>query len=164
MTEEPLAHIFRTRLPWRNDTYTECGRHETDVRSIITRDELKKRLNKWGHKRTAFTVCMTCMDRSKYNDTWELSPIAVLRRECERVGYYQPYGDGPRSQQHHRLANELHAITALIEAHRDEFDGYLAGLDDTISLDAKRRHLKAVGQPRKPPPRPTRPDIDPQPL
>jgi hypothetical protein len=38
-----------------------------------------------------------------------------------------------------RLTNELHAIAALVAAHRDEFDDFIAGLANTTSLDAARR-------------------------
>lgn len=40
-----------------------------------------------------------------------------------------------------RLAAELEALAALVEAHREEFDGYLAGLAATVKL-ADRRQLR----------------------
>lgn len=53
----------------------------------------------------------------------------------------------PRKQQialwdrRRRLTNELEAIAALVAAHREEFDAYLAGLGDTVQL-AERRSAK----------------------
>ena len=32
----------------------------------------------------------------------------------------------------------LHAIAALIAEHRAEFDGYLSGIEETVSLDEVR--------------------------
>lgn len=47
-----------------------------------------------------------------------------------------------------RLEAELEAIAVLVAEHRDEFDGYLAGRDQTVSLAARRALAARRGRPR----------------
>lgn len=47
------------------------------------------------------------------------------------------------------LDRELRALAALVEAHREKFDGYLAGLESTVNLAdarAKRKPKTATGR------------------
>lgn len=138
MPDEPLDHLLRAPLPWRADRLTECGRPADTVASVITTDELTARIRRDGKRRTAFTVCMTCADRAGYATTWEAHPIGVLYRELHRVGAHRPTGVQPNPD-FERMTAELRAIAALVDAHRDEFDAYLAGLRTTVSL-TDRRH------------------------
>lgn len=135
---DPLDHVIRASLPWRSGHLTECGRDLNDVGSAITQQQLQVRVKEHGAQRTAFTVCMTCWSTaSAHRETWESDPIAVLYRETQRTGgaLVSPRSDRPERV---RLTAELRAIAALIEAHRDEFDQYIAGLAETASLDAVR--------------------------
>ncbi|WP_280381367.1 hypothetical protein [Nocardia wallacei] len=84
----PRDHVLRTPLPWRNDRMTECGRPTDDVASFIDTTELAARVKRFGQQRTAFTVCMTCLGRVRYADTWEKHPIGVMYRELQRVGVH----------------------------------------------------------------------------
>jgi hypothetical protein len=125
---------------------TECGRPANDIKgNIIDVNEVKRRINKWGKQRAAFTVCMTCVDRVRWSpDSWERSPGAVLFRELERCGgksmRWSDTNDRPEAV---RMNAELHAIAELIKAHPDEFEGYLSGLSETVSLDEMRRKRRS---------------------
>lgn len=144
--QKPLDHILRPRLPWRDDDLTECGRPATDVKSVITVDELNSRIKQWGKQRTAFTVCMTCAGQVKFSPTWEQHPIGVLDRELKRVGTFAPtpgYAPAPKTA---RVTAELRAIAALIAAHPDEFNGYVAGVGETVDLAGARRRRQAGGR------------------
>lgn len=132
---EALDHVVRVMLPWRTDSLTECGKQASTVKNI-SRDELAARIKKHGQQRTAFTVCMTCCDRTRYAQPWAEEPEAVLEREIRRV-QGKP-GD---------LRRELLAVAALIDAHRDEFDAYVTGLAGAPSL-AEHRRNRRFGGPR----------------
>lgn len=125
--EQTYDHVRRPDLPWRVNPLTECGRRLDDVRGVISREELAARLRRDGQQRTAFTVCMTCLSTVSRWPQWDKDPVEAMAREFH--GY----------RRHDRLADELRAIAAVVEAHRDEFDGYLAGLGETVRLDAVRR-------------------------
>lgn len=138
MTER-RDHVIRATLPWRREQLTECGRALDDVASFISRDELVARVKADGKTRTAYSVCITCWSTAsdRRNETWETEPIAVIGREAERCGMGRCYAS--QTPERERLTNELHAIAALVAAHRDEFDEFIAGLANTTSLDAARR-------------------------
>ncbi|MBF6302284.1 hypothetical protein IU459_32795 [Nocardia amamiensis] len=144
--QEPLDHVLRPSLPWRDEELTECGRPAVDVASAITADDLTARVKRIGQQRTAFTVCMTCAGRVEYSSTWERYPIAVLERELQRAGIHPPGLSRSTKPEAARMTAELRAIAALIEAHREEFDGYLSGLDKTVDLGARRRRRAGGGR------------------
>lgn len=125
---EVLDHITRPGLPWRAERLTECGRPADGVQTI-TADELRARVARLGKQRTAFTVCMTCAGRVGYSKPWAVAPELVLEREIQRR----------KPEEVLRLRRELAAVTALVEAHREEFDAMVDGLADTPSLTAYRR-------------------------
>lgn len=131
-----LDHVARPRLPWRTGVRTECGR-DADKFPTITSEDYTVRLRKYGQRRTAFTVCQTCAQRLTYDLRGSpLDPqrlVNVLAREVERTRWE------PDSQ----LEHELQAIVALIEAHRDEFDATLAGLDDVTHISQRRAVQRA---------------------
>lgn len=144
--KEPVDHIIRPRLPWRLDEsgITECGYDASKVKAL-TRDEFFQRLKDYGQQRTAMLTCMTCSQTAKRWKAWNDDPRQALEREITWEwggGYYA------RSDRGVRLRDELFAIAALIEAHRDEF----AGLATTIEqrrewLEKKAAHAKAPRAP-----------------
>lgn len=128
LTIERRDHVLRPPLPWRPSATTECGRAAADVAAVITRDQLSARIKTLGKQRTAFTVCMTCATTAGRWSTFEENPVDCLRREV----YGGRTEDG--------FADELRALAALVQAHRDEFDGFLSDLGKTTSLaDARRK-------------------------
>lgn len=150
----PLDHISRPSLPWRAPHLTECGKllGEIDPLWVLTRDQVQARIKAVGQQRAAYTTCMTCASTSdRYRPlphdstaiiaiTRELTAVqhAYPPRETHfegRVSIEQPSDLWHRKQQ---LAGELEAIQALIESRREEFDGYLSGLQDTVSLADRR--------------------------
>lgn len=150
----PLDHISRHPLPWRSAHLTECGR---DL-SLITREQVKKRIADVGQKSAAYSTCMTCATTS---DRYPQDLINAVYREAGAVQRHMSiYGPAQIALMDHRhrdayvkdrdrrglLAAELEAIQALVEAHREEFDGYLSGLNDTVKLDERRRPSNARRQ------------------
>lgn len=126
MSDQPLAHVLRPNFPWRPADRTECGKPIADYALIWTRAELTAHVKEHGKQRTAFMVCMTCADTSSRWKDWAGDPVDVMAREF--------YG-GRRDE---RLHDELLAVAALIEAHRDEFDEFLAGRKETVDLTGFR--------------------------
>lgn len=147
--KEPVDHIIRPSLPWRRDIgITECGYDATKVKAI-TRQSFFERERSLGKQRCAMLTCMTCSDTTKRYGTWEDDPRAAIGREVtwERGEYW---GRG-RSDRGTLLKDELLAIEALIEAHRDEFDA-------TIQENRQRREWieKKAALKQKLPPKPNR--------
>ena len=146
--KEPVDHILRPRLPWRapdEAPITECGYDATKVKTI-TRDELKQRAKDLGRQRTAMLTCMTCSGTVERWGTWDDDPRLALGREIEweRGGAYW------RSRDDHgyRLRDELTAINALIEAHRDEFDVQIKEIEQRREWLEKKAALEK--KPKKP--------------
>jgi len=158
----PLDHLSRPPLPWRPAPHlTECGKplDTIDAGRIVSRDELHKRVADIGQKRAAFETCMTCWATAQ---RWPDDPATALYREMNVVWRTPPsyYDFAPRPSEgedrrshdeakarRDRFVGELEAIQALIEAHREEFDGYLAGLGETVSLaDRRVARRKAAGR------------------
>lgn len=136
---EPIDHVRRPDLPWREATVTECGKPIVDVASCITRPAMRAKFAREGRQRAAFTTCMTCLHTGDRWPEWQDDPVKALGRY-----FYMFRGD-------EQLADELRALAALVEAHRDEFDAYMAGLKDTVNLTAarlaKRRSSATGGRP-----------------
>jgi hypothetical protein len=109
---------------------TECGRPLTDVAKCISRDEARDLVKRHGKQRTAFLCCMTCLTQVDRWHTWDGDPAEALAREF--FGVKDP-----------ELSTELIAIGLLVAAHRDEFDGFMAGIKDTSDLAAARRRRAA---------------------
>ena len=146
---EPLDHIERTMVPWRNsiDTLTECGKRSADIESAIGIDELVDRWRRLGQKRAALTVCMVCFGKVQYagrvrTESWHEDPCGVLLRELQRV--LRGRGEQTRDDRD-LLARELFALGMLAEDHREEFDAAVDAIDDTISL-REFRSARAVGR------------------
>ena len=143
-----LDHIVREALPWHRpeQALTECGRSATSL-PTITAAEWEQRRAKLGQRRTSYSVCSTCESTAgrwsfggHHAGTWASDPVGILARWVDRIRF---------GRERDRTEAELRAIAALVEAHRDEFDGYLAGLDETVDLTARRtaRRRTAGGRP-----------------
>ena len=116
--KEPVDHILRPRLPWRNADadMTECGLNAAKV-ATLSRDAHSLRIRDLGQQRAAMLTCMTCADTSKRWKPWQESPLQAIERETaweQRRGWGEPRG--------WRLHDELIAAATLIDAHREEFD------------------------------------------
>jgi hypothetical protein len=152
----PLDHIARTPLPWRTEPeLTECGKTVADIGGrIVSRTEVEARIRAVGQKRAAYETCMTCADTSDRRTRHQRrgdETVNVLARELGAVQHAYPprvvTGNGLTTREEpselwerkQRLAAELEAITALVAEHRDEFDAYLTGLNDTVKLADRRR-------------------------
>ena len=133
-------HVARPTLPWRTDRHTQCGRTAGDGSSVISVNDLQARIQRDGHERTVETICTTCWDTSRDAARWESNPIGVVAREAVRagIGSREP-SSRPEAV---RFAGVLRAIAALIEAHRGDFDGYLAAHESTISITEHRRKAR----------------------
>lgn len=140
--KQPVDHILRPQLPWRSGDpgITECGYDATKVKTI-TREEYFARRKDLGVQRCAMLTCMTCAQTAERHATWDEDPRLALAREIqwEAPGWlYQKDRNGVRPR------DELIAIAALIEAHRDEF---LANISATQQrrewLEKKAEHEQA---------------------
>jgi hypothetical protein len=120
--KEPVDHILRPRLPWRSDegAITECGYDASKVKTL-TRAEFFQRVKDLGRQRSALLTCMTCSDTAGRWGTWEDDPRKAMEREIAWENGWQRRQEGTS-----RLRDELVAIAALIEAHREEFDATIA--------------------------------------
>ena len=104
----------------------------TDRGSAEEMLEARKLIAQLGKQRAALVLCMTCVStHDRHPATWDTDPVAVMSRWLHSVAYapfssYSPARD------------ELVAIAALVDAHRDEFDGLLAGLRDVPRLQPKK--------------------------
>jgi hypothetical protein len=143
-----VDHITRAVLPWRTVAeLTECGKPAADLAGrLVTRAEAATRIKAVGQKRAAFSLCMTCVStsdrhRNLYGHTED--PVGVVARATGAVRHAAPPWNGREEtkdwRERERLVTELEAIAALIEAHREEFDGYLSGREQTVSLADRRR-------------------------
>jgi len=123
--KEPVDHILRPLLPWRSAdaAITECGYNTSKVKTM-TREEYFQRVRDMGQQRAALFTCMTCADTARRWGTWDDDPGRALDREIswECGG---PYWHN-RNDRGFRLRDELLAIAALIESHREEFDALVS--------------------------------------
>lgn len=126
------GHVRRPDLPWRKSTMTECGRSVADVTEAVSRPEALARIKRDGVQRAAMGLCMTCLNTARNHPEWDADPVRALAREF--YGATDP-----------RLGDELRALGALVAEHRDEFDGFLRGLTETVSLADARRARQRRG-------------------
>lgn len=139
--KEPVDHIERPRLPWRDKaepSLTECGIYAVKVRTI-SRDDLKRRLKEWGQQRTALMTCYTCLQTATRWVTWEEDPRQMVDREIQWEGRW----DNDRG---FRLRDELRAIEKLIELHSDDFASLVKQVQGTIDFLTEKRKIK-MGKP-----------------
>jgi hypothetical protein len=124
--KEPVDHILRPQLPWRTGSgITECGYDSTKV-STLTRAAYFERLKELGQQRSAMVTCMTCSNTASRWTTWDDDPRQAMQRELEWEGGY----GYRRNDRGTRLRDELLAIAALIEMHRDEFDAHITQTEE----------------------------------
>lgn len=145
--KEPVDHILRPRLPWRDadaPAITECG-HNAAKTQTITREEFFSRQHDLGKQRTAMMTCMTCSGTVQRWGTWEDDPRLAIGREVEweRSGPYYARGEAKaRNERGQRLKDELLAIAALIESHREEFDALIAETEQRREWVEKKAALQ----------------------
>lgn len=113
---------MRPLLPWRSadSAITECGYDATKVKTL-TRDEYVARFKELGRQRCAMLTCMTCSETAARWAAWDVDPRTALEREIAWEGAGRRWHED-RGQ---RLKDELLAIAALIEAHREEFEAHI---------------------------------------
>lgn len=147
MNAEPLTHIARPPLPWRDSGLTICGRAVTEYAEgrVIQLTEAFAVAKRLGQQRFAMTHCMTCTNMaSTIWTTWEVDPVARMSRELVSPGR-MPW-NGPDQGQMPVQQAELRAIADLILAHREEFDervlAYRDGSVVTMTELRKRRLRK----------------------
>lgn len=142
--KEPVDHILRPRLPWRSSdegAITECGYDATKVKTL-SRIEFFQREKELGKQRTAMVTCMTCSDTARRWGRWEDDPRLALQREIEwERGCH--YWARARDDRGARLRDELTAIAALIEAHRDEFSELVAAIEQRREWLEKKDAFKS---------------------
>lgn len=147
--KEPVDHILRPSLPWREGgaAITECGYDATKVKTL-TRPEFFQRLKDMGRQRSALLTCMTCSDTAARWKAWEDDPRQAMDREIT-----WEYGGGyrPRTDRGERMKDELIAIAALIDAHRDEFEATLTTNSQRREWLEKKAALASRPSPSKPP-------------
>lgn len=128
--KEPVDHIARAHLPWREaSAVTECGYDATKVKTI-SRAEYFQRRKDMGQQRCALLTCMTCSNTVDRWATWEDDPRKALGREIEWEAGWS------RDKRGTRLRDELTAIAALVDAHKDDF---LASVD---AIEKRREWLE----------------------
>lgn len=140
--KEPVDHILRPRLPWRAPDaapITECGFDASKVKTL-TRPEYFDRKKELGKQRTAMLTCMTCAQTAERWGTWEDDPRLALQREIE-------WERGPafwrgREDRGQLLRDELLAVEALIEAHREEFDAHIAETEGRRAWNEKKAAME----------------------
>lgn len=135
--KEPVDHILRPTLPWRDAAaMTECGLNANSVKTL-SRAEFFARLKDMGQQRTAMLTCMTCADTAKRWGTWEDDPRRAIERE---VNWETSWGRQLRDRGE-RLRDELIAIADLIETHREEFDAHLLATEQRRAWLAQKEAL-----------------------
>lgn len=143
--KEPVDHILRPRLPWREtDAITECGYDASKVKAI-SRIEFFQRLKDLGRQRTAMLTCMTCSDTTHRWSSWEEDPRKALGREIEWESGWR------RSDRGERLKDELLAIAEIVKIHQTEFSALVTEGEARRAWLAKKEDLKQ--RPKNPTPR-----------
>lgn len=142
--KEPVDHIARPELPWRNGAaITECGLDASKA-PTISRHDYFKREKELGQQRTAMLTCMTCSSTAKRWGSWSDDPRHALGREIdwERGGGFRE-----RTDRGHLLKDELQAIAILVDAHKDEFTAAIEEMrrrrewiDKKAALDRKPKY------------------------
>lgn len=141
MADEPLAHVLRAALPWRDGpVLTECGKLPGDGMPVMTITEFAAKVKRLGQQRASMSTCMTCWSTASRRQavSWEADPVGVILREAGWARTWAPgvTRDDPTARRFH---TELLAIAELISRHRDEFEGLVDGITAAPSLDDRRR-------------------------
>lgn len=138
--KEPVHHIIRARLPWRDGPdFTECGRNVAEMALIWTRDEAVAQAKEMGKQRFSLFCCMTCMDTAERWPMWDQDPVQVMLRECEHAPRtWVQYRYSESTEEPGVLERELRAMAALAAAYPDEFREMVDGLTEVGDLASKR--------------------------
>lgn len=131
---ERVDHIQRLPLPWRAQTITECGL-PIEAHPVISRADLKKRVADLGQQRAAYTTCMTCWDRMRRYPWNEQDETLGALIDYLSLGRWGGRDEGATNL----IRSEVEALTALIAAHRDEWDEFIAGKAATVDLASARK-------------------------
>jgi hypothetical protein len=135
----PLEHVIRSLPPWRRcPDMTECGKPAAG-RPVITRDQFLAKVRAQGKQRSSLTTCMTCWNAAARHPSWDENPVDSLLRESAQFRWSRYGAPGAKEVS---FRDELIALAALVEAHRDEFDELLTGLGDTVRLDEARQNRR----------------------
>ena len=135
MSDEPLKHIARTPLPWRESGKTVCGKPISQYADglVVGLEDAAVLSRRLGRQRFALVICMTCAHNADRWTQWEDSPIARMEREVT---------GGAFGRREPILEYELRSIADMIAAHRDEFnervESYASG-DVTTMADLRRK-------------------------
>lgn len=129
-------HILRAQLPWRKawDALTECGL-PAKAHSVLDYTHFIAKVEQQGQQRAAMSTCMTCWQGAERHQRSYMRPkafqpptlISIFHRELDRVRWSEER-DGAV------LRKELYAIAALIEAHQEEFDQRVAGMEGVVFI------------------------------
>lgn len=148
---EPLAHILRPPLPWRDpaDEDTECGHKSSEFARVLTGAEAISKIKAEGKRRASLDMCMTCIDTLS---RWSISRQMGMAVEGDHA-VMSTFDDDPmrrlqreftnrrRDDGDDRMNKELRAMAYLVERHRDEFDAIMDG--SVVLFDDLRRMRKA---------------------
>lgn len=132
-TSEPVEHVLRSPLPWRDKPVSECGIEHPE--HSVTHDELKQRGRQREQKRSGATICAACLDTARRWPAFERDPIGRMSRELQTSG-----ARSCRKRRESLLHAELWALAELVRRHREEFDTLLSGIQGTSNLDEYRRN------------------------
>ncbi len=135
--KEPLSHISRSPLPWRDpaDNDTECGKSVAEFARVITWDEAIQMVKGLGRQRAAMFICMTCAETThRWGHRDPAGQLTFDENPTERLGREF----GKRREQTDR---ELRAMAELVQRHRQEFDDLLSGL--VVPIAELRRTKRA---------------------
>lgn len=148
--KEPVDHILRPTLPWRKAhevPVTECGFNAAKV-TTLSREEYFRRVKDLGQQRAAMMTCMTCSQTAGRWGTWEDDPRLAMSREIEWERgsmYYRA-----RTDRGQLLRDELLAVAALIEAHRDEFEASVSEIEGRREWLEKKAAMERKAKPVQP--------------
>ena len=148
-------HIPRTALPWREPKLTECAGTLAGRLLVSRADAISEVHGGWNaveargqadgldwkaisKEKDAWLagcgICLVCWDTTlRWGRPWNAHPEKILERECDSPNWPKP---GDWRARHDRLRAELWAISSLIEAHRDEFDGLVEQQETWAVLEA----------------------------
>lgn len=135
---EPLAHIERSRPPWRTVRLTECGREVSQFAVVLSHEEAAAKMTKQGVQRASLTTCMTCLNEmrmmSRSGDivpsrSWEVDPSGVIWRDTAKSA----------SRRTDLLAKEMRALATLYERHEDEYNAIYNGNEECVDFGAEAR-------------------------
>lgn len=124
---EPIAHIARSVLPWRDasDNDTECGKAVSEFARVITWDAAVRMVKDLGMQRAAFVLCMTC---TSTGDRWRMrSDGTRAEGQCSFEGEPTERLSREFGKRRDQTDRELRAMGELVTRHRQEFDDLMSG-------------------------------------